>query len=493
MVAAIAAAMVAAMVASGCAGGAGGGGDGGGEVPIAAMTDRTASVERRLAAIEGARGRFSSDAYDTEALRSTLKSVAWRRADPARVRIAAIDALLADEARLDDTRTMLALMLPTESAWRQWEVIEAVGARAAALGWRDLSSSFVASWSREDPRVPDAERPERRALSRLHPGEPIAEVVLAVLSGRGDGGDGMGVRDRVGAWGLLSRIAPDRGELVGKLAAVSSSGEDPLLEALSACAAEWRCLPGTAEQLEWLLRLRDPSRREAWDAAASAISALDASATGSIELRHGAAIAWAAAWEPAWLGLSRSEHLDALASALDDAERHRRRSASGAAADTLRRHGESMSWADALTVRVALRAMADGSVVAELFRQADVDHLDTSTEHGGVIGASGAGLGGFEALHFPPRPAQRSGDTRFVASEDLLAAATTALFHHHFHVSHRRNAAYAGPSAADIGYARRHGCAALVFTSVDGDRLNVDYYQPDGVELDLGTIRRPAG
>ena len=42
-----------------------------------------------------------------------------------------------------------------------------------------------------------------------------------------------------------------------------------------------------------------------------------------------------------------------------------------------------------------------------------------------------------------------------------------------------------------MNYAARYGRACLVFTSFDEDTLGVDLYQPDGVILDLGQLKRP--
>ena len=54
-----------------------------------------------------------------------------------------------------------------------------------------------------------------------------------------------------------------------------------------------------------------------------------------------------------------------------------------------------------------------------------------------------------------------------------------------------RNAEYAGPSPNDLAYAARYGRNCLVLTSVSVDAVDIDYYQPDSVTLDLGEIRKP--
>ena len=85
----------------------------------------------------------------------------------------------------------------------------------------------------------------------------------------------------------------------------------------------------------------------------------------------------------------------------------------------------------------------------------------------------------------------RESDTSFVASPAMLTDSTTALAHYHFHVQSVRSGRYAGPSDGDMVYAARYGRACLVFTALDEETLGVDLYQPDGVVLDLGEIKRP--
>ena len=92
---------------------------------------------------------------------------------------------------------------------------------------------------------------------------------------------------------------------------------------------------------------------------------------------------------------------------------------------------------------------------------------------------------------FAPRPASRIGDERFVASADMLRSSDRALAHYHFHVQKWGNARFAGPSTDDRVYAWRQGRTCLVFTGIRKGVLAVDYYQPNGLILDLGEITRP--
>jgi hypothetical protein len=147
-----------------------------------------------------------------------------------------------------------------------------------------------------------------------------------------------------------------------------------------------------------------------------------------------------------------------------------------------------MSWADALLGSIAADVFLDPALVRILFDQAEADRADTSTEHGGVIDGSPTG---FAARLFPPRPAQRAGDRRFIASIEMIEQGVDSIFHYHLHCTSRDNADYAGPSDDDIAYAKRQGRSCLVFTFVGQDSLNADYYQPDGATIDLGTMKRP--
>jgi hypothetical protein len=153
-----------------------------------------------------------------------------------------------------------------------------------------------------------------------------------------------------------------------------------------------------------------------------------------------------------------------------------------------------MVWGDALAVLLAARVVADPSrsltpLHREIFRQADADHADTSTEYGGVLLATQSGV--WTAQLFEPRVNARFGDERFVASQEMIEASDAESLMYHFHAARIRNAGYAGPSFNDFEFVRREGRSSLLFTFVTQDRLNVDYFQPGGLRLDLGTIERP--
>jgi hypothetical protein len=119
-----------------------------------------------------------------------------------------------------------------------------------------------------------------------------------------------------------------------------------------------------------------------------------------------------------------------------------------------------------------------------LFDYAKRDLEDKTTEYGGVIALDDNGR--FEILEFEPKI--RHHDRRFNASQDMFDAAYTALFHFHFHAQKYRNGDHAGPGMGDKNYATNTRANCLVFTFVNENTMNVDYYRHSGVVIDLGTI-----
>jgi hypothetical protein len=125
-------------------------------------------------------------------------------------------------------------------------------------------------------------------------------------------------------------------------------------------------------------------------------------------------------------------------------------------------------------------------VRAHLFDYAGRDNVDTTTEYGGVIALDEKGR--FEILEFEPKI--RYHDQIFYTPQEMFDAAYTALFHFHFHAQKFRNGDHAGPGMGDKNYAENTRANCLVFTFVDKDTMNVDYYRHGGVVVDVGIITR---
>lgn len=462
--------------------------------PLSAINDAKAHTGTQIKAIRRAWQAVAEGEADGAEVREQLKKAAWARSRFYEVRLAALEALLADEPNLADTRNMMRLMLPTET---QWQVIEMAGDTAATRGWTDLTTALVRCWARPVDEPSDAERPERRALERLHPGRGVEDVVFGVFVGESAlGPEHRGMadsreREQQDAWALLRRLDGSGERTKALLSRSDGSEDDETLAVLRAAARDLGVIPDSADEVAWLSRLRGAEHEPVWSECADAVARLTEEARRDLSPRHLMGLRWAAAARPELFNASREELLTRLDETLKPRKRHVRPSAVTAGRrqpESLRTWRERMTWGDALLALIAAELVADQGLAAVLFAQADEDRADTSTEHGGVIDGGG---GACSLRLFPPRPAQRYGDRRFVASPDMIEQGVDAIFHYHLHCTSYDNSDYSGPSDDDLAYAKRQGRACLVFTFINKRTLNADYYQGDGVTLDLGTLKRP--
>lgn len=457
--------------------------------PALIIADDESTNTDRKRAIRAGWAEVEAGTLDRAMWRESVKKIAWRASLPSEVRLVAIETLLEDDP--EDTRTMLSLLLPRDP---QWPVIEYVGALAAERGWTDMTSAFVRSWSRPVIEPPDDERPERAALLALHPGRSLEDVIFDVFAEPTDGSF-LAERARTDAWALLCRLDPSMTIVRARLAALEhdpAAQSDPLLRDLVEGAKQLAAVPVTGEQLEWLRELRKPEHAQFMDEAARSIAALPPEKLDGFEMRHAAAVRWAADHRPGWLRASRDDLLGQCEQMLEDRKRYTRIADDivgySPPRESIDVYTDDLVWGDALLIRVAIEAVDDPSIIAEMFAQADDDLRDTTTEWGGALDARSSS---FVAYSFPPRPAQRMGDNRFVASPELLAAGAPMLYVYHFHARQTGLREYAGPSRGDIEFAQRFGRSCLVLTFLTKDTMNADYYQPDGAVIDLGVIRRP--
>lgn len=456
----------------------------------AVAADEARSLALRKAAmaqlLEEAHSAPEADrAEAVAAAREQLKRVAWKRSERPAVRLAAIELLAEDDEA--DTARMLSLMLPTETSW---PVIEGVSGMAAARLWVSMTPALVRSWARWVAEPADEDRPERAALAQLHPGRPVEEVVFDVfLHPEGPRPE----RLRADAWGLLSRLDDSGAWTARRVAQLSpeEAARDPLLEAIRSAGVDLAAVPRTSEQLERLTRMRRDAER--WRQAAQAIAQLRPEQRAGLTLAHAPIVLWASEHAPSLLSQSRSALLQSAASELARF-RHVRRTAGypdamAAPRETIEEAQPLLSWGDALAVHAALRALDDQALVDELAQQMEADRRDSSTEYGGLIDYD-ASARRFVARLYPPRPSQRFGDNRFVASGELLEAAAWSPFLYHFHASSVQHGEFAGPGSGDLDFAKRHSCACLVFTSVAVGAFDADYHQGAGAVVDLGVRRR---
>lgn len=456
----------------------------------AAIIDPSASISTRMRAVAETDEFVRRGELEPGAAREALKRVVWERSAPTDLRLAAIEELLADEANLSDTRRLFVLMLPTEP---DPGVVQRMAREGASRGWTDLAPALVRRWSRSvalrDGKV-KRDDPEDAALRMMFPGRAPSDVVLDVFLDRMTGADAepLRERDRVEAWGLLMALEPDESALMDRLTR-ESLPDDALTRSVAWSARELHAVPRTGEQLAWARRLQDAEYTEFRSRAAAAVAGLSPEQRRGWALRHLPGVVDAADHHPERLSMPRAELLAEAARRLRGRTVYRRESAGTLTGETLGDAGDQLAWGDALLLLAAIDSTDDASLPGPLFVSAERDRKDTTTEYGGLIDRTRGG--GFIATTYPPRPTERFGDDRFVASEEMLKAGDRSLLFFHFHAGEYANRRYAGPSEGDIDYARRHGRCGMVYTFVSPNQMNADYYTPEGVVVDLGAIDRP--
>lgn len=465
------------------------------------------SEPARAKAIDEAWGRVLAGELERGPTREELKTLAWSASWPESLRVRTLKVLLSDPdpAGAADSRQLVRLMLPREQSLA---VIRVLSEAAVEHGWDNTVPALVRSLSRFDEGTPDAQRPEHKAIAALRPGATVPQTVLEVFIDppRGETGYGADTPDRVriDAWDVLARLDAN-GEMRAAMIVGGGQADDAQIAALRSAMDDLHTLPRVGEELSWLWSLRDTAdRRNAawWAEAAGVIRPLYEDRARMLELRHAEAIRWSARARPDWLKSTRAELLSALEDRLRGRELFRRTERDRdepVRRESLPEQASKLEWGDLITILAVDEALRQPEVVRTLLAQADLDREDKSAEYGGVLetwadaaGASrSAGAAAFRVVLYPPRPGQRRGDREFVASTDMVGQSDRSLAHYHFHAQQARNGSYAGPSNADLQYAARLGRTCLVFTSVSSDVLDADLYQPDGVIIDLGAIRRP--
>lgn len=496
----------AALVGSlaGCSSGSGGSGMA--NDPITDLRNPRKSIDDRMEAVDRAWTAYAPDSPARKAARESLKSLLWSQQTDERMRVKIVRTLLSDTdpAGLEDTRQMFKLLLPPE---RSRAIVAEICKGAAANGWADLTPSLIRAYAAEVPRISEDKRPERLALEELNPGQPVEQTVFKTFLNppKQDAIYGMDFQERLrtDAWNLLARLDGDGEIRVGLMSALgnaaSADATDPVLADLQAGLRDLRVIPITGDELKWLRSLRDPKKTanaERWRETAGIVAGLDRERTGAISIRHLEPIRWASKNRPEWLQKSKDELFAISTERLSGRNTNKR---SDDDSGSLRQVSEDINvsrqllrWGDLLTILVLLDAVDDPGVRASMFRLAVLDRKDTTTEYGGLLRAAASGeQGGFVAVLYPPRPAQRVSDREFIASDDLIAASDWALSIFHFHAQREGNREYAGPSAADIEFARRSRRTCIVVTSLDKGRMGVDFYQAAGAVVDLGEISEP--
>jgi hypothetical protein len=441
------------------------------------LADPATLPDRRARAIE----LIPMAGEPTEAELEILERHIWESGQIPRIRVAAARRL----AELDHDRAMMVLRreLPNLAALQG---LAALCELIAEEQWAELTPALVSSWARPvpDTTLDDLDRPEARALSALYGADRRVDVVFEVLAREWGGSASLRTR----AWELLHRLG-ERERLAELVAAVPADSDDAMMNDLATGLRDLGILPQNREEMLWLRRLREPARRGFWIEAESALASFSPERRLGLELRDVPVAVSVVRHRPDLAGASLADLEASLFERLRGSRQISRDDASsGAAEDRLRDWRGRLTWGDLAAMHLALDAFEVPAVREHLLDYADRDREDRGTEYGGVIALDERGR--YEILEFPPR--MRTSDRRFVATQAMLDAAYTGLFHFHLHVQEPSNAAYAGPGFGDRLYAESVRANCLVFTSLSRDELNVDYYRHGRVSVDLGTVRRPA-
>ncbi|MBL4699146.1 MAG: hypothetical protein JKX70_09970 [Phycisphaerales bacterium] len=441
-----------------------------------------------------------------ERTRKALKNLAWSNATTPTLRLTVLELLMSDVSveGSEDSRAMARLLLPTE---RSPDAVRIMAQRAVDSGWTEMVPALVRSYARVNPNVPDAKRIERAALEALVPNTDIDRIVFEVFlnpsQGLGDAREQavlrLSQRTRDDAWGLISRLDPSgvvrRMVIDSPIALDAESSSREMIQDLRAAITELGIVPDTAMEIQWLTNLRrHPDKRNQrlntqwWNQTAQVVAGLGVQQRDGLAIRHLEPIRWASVNRPAWLSLDRDALYGVASERLGRRTHHKRKSQKGEnrRLERLRDWDAYLGWGDLLTILVVDDALAQRSVVDQVFQQRTLDKKDTTTEYGGVIEYDAET--GYRAVLYRPRSRDRVNDKRFVASDDMFRFSDRSLIHYHLHANKRNNNKFAGPSLADLINAGQSGRTNLVFTSLGKDDLNVDVYFPNGVVIDLGQI-----
>jgi hypothetical protein len=477
--------------------------------PLVTLASHEEVAHTRIEAVKEAETQAAADPTRRAANQRVFRDVAWTYGEPVPLRLAVLDAMIndPDPQSADQARETVKLLLPRE---RAQDVVAFLSRAAVAKGWTDCVPSLIRSYSRNPASVggwtgwnEEKDRPERAAIEALSGGKPVERVVFDAFLKPPELAATYGMdwaqRFRADAWDLLARLDKDGSMRVSMLTELPEDSADPLLKDIRRCVHDLRAVPLTGDELKWLMSLCDANKRANgawWEQASKAVASIGEDGKKSVlQLRHAEAIRWTSVRHPERLTATRQDLLSELRARLARRTIHQRSAESGTyrVHETLEHWENQLRWGDLITILAIDEAVREPGVGAALVTQAELDRKDTTTEYGGALILRAflpkvVGQGEWVAILFPPRAGQRQGDERFIASEDMIANTDLALAHYHFHAQKPKNAEFAGPSPGDLVYAARAGRSCMVLTTIAEGQLDADYYQPDGVVIDLGEL-----
>ncbi len=419
---------------------------------------------------------------DNPEYKESLQRMLWSYGYSNDARMEALNRLWTHD-RTGTTR-IIRQQLPRMSNWGwltelcQWIATEQVV---------ELDEALISSWARFTSNTSEeSKRPEYKALVQLVGEENVVDMVFTSLVESNKIWK-QGYRTR--CWELLHRLAK-RDRLIELLNSHLVTDEDSFLMDLRKAMNDLGIVPRRSEEILWIRELAKPDYESFWSEAIETLDQLSEQKRDNLEMRdipiavslqrHGAAGS---------LARTTPEIVSFVEAKIQGKKHYYEREGGGGyqhGTELLRTHKSKLTWGDAIAIEIALKAMDVPQVKKHLFDFAIRDHEDETTEYGGVIALDKQGR--FEVKEFEPKI--RHHDRRFNASQDMFDAAYTALFHFHFHAQEYRNGDHAGPGMGDKNYATNTRANCLVFTFVNKNTMNVDYYRHSGIVVDLGTITK---
>jgi len=450
--------------------------------PVAVMNAPTTISRSRIKAMRQA---AVEDRDNPDRIKGLKEIMMGRGGHPLSVRMEAFEELLDYDAKA--AKATLYYRFPTIPSR---DLVEALCKRIADEGWVEMTPSLIRSLSTGKPFEDLRERPDGKALLRLHSGKTLNEIVMDEIEEHRPGV--LEGRWRMSAWELLhDRLGVPDESLRGWLSDESNFGKgDSFFDALHRGYAELGVIPETVEEVKWLEAIQGEGYSAWWAKCREAVEAIPAANRHDLRLRHLAVLVNVKRFHPDWMSLSREALYSNLVARLDG----RRHYFSGIVGQgggkpmnpqSLEEWEGVLTWADLLTLRLADELTRDESIRDSLFALMAQDRADTATEYGGLLDIS-PNDGRTEMIEFSPR--RVANDTRYHASDEMVERGYTAPFHFHLHVQEKNNRDYAGPGAGDLNYANIMRVNGIVYTSIDKTTLNVDYYEEGKVVVDLGVI-----
>ena len=351
-----------------------------------------------------------------------------------------------------------------------------------------INEALVSSWGVWWPVwMNEEDRPERAALVKINGEEAVVPLVFEIFSYSNKASQ-QGLRNR--CWELLHRLGK-RKDLIELVKVTNNESGNAMMVDLKAAVDDFGTAPYNREEILWLRKLRQPERQQFWEDTRVAVEAVPEARRRDMEIRDLSVVLAAYKHRPDLLTISTEglyEQVDTQTRNL----KHHYESEPGMPSDgnrreRLRTHYKSLTWGDLAAITIAMEALSHAPIRSHLFDYADRDLEDEGTEYGGIIQLDEQGR--FELREFMPKI--RHNDRRFNASQHMFDAGYTAIYHMHFHAQRYSNSSHAGPGLGDLNYADNTRTNNLVFTFVNKNTMNVDFYRHDQVIVDLGTISRP--